>query len=753
MKFSFKSIFSINPASLTFCTILLVVFLFLLGLPILDLIELKTFDLRFRSRGHLKPTPAVVLALVDEKSLDKEGRWPWPRSKMANLVTALSEYGAKVIAFDIGFLEPDENSQLELIGQLDQQVKDLGIRNTKLAEFIKERRKIADNDLALAQAIKNSSATVVLGYFFHMSEHALNYRIEQSEIDQLLKRIDPSYPLVIYQDRETRVDPFIEAYVPESNLEIFTKAAQSSGYYNVTTDQDGVVRWLPLAIQCGENIYPPLSLLSVWHLLDRPQLMVKVAMYGVEGIRLGERFIPTDEKGQMLINYLGPPKTFPHVSISDILRGEVGKETFKDKVVIVGATAMGTHDIRSTPIGPLYPGVEVHATVIDNILTRNFLSKPKWSKIYDLIAIILLGFFTGLVLSRLSALKGLVFVTLLFILHVIIARWLFVRSGVWLNIVYPLLTLSVVYTTLTLYHYVTEERERKKIKGAFKHYVAPIVIEEMLKDPERLQLGGEEKVLTVLFSDLAGFTSYSERFRPHEMISILSDYFAEMTEQIFAYQGTLKEYVGDELMAIFGAPLEQVDHAARACATALAMREQRQKLGEAWSEIGRPHLKARTGINSGLMLVGNLGSRYRFAYGALGDHVNLGSRLEGLNKMYSTEILIGENTARLVEGSFLLRDVDLVKVKGREQTVRIYELLADSTASIAKKMEQALSCYAAGLEAYRQQYWKEALDLFKESLVLWPEDGPSRVMAERCRIYQETPPPEDWDGVFEHVSK
>lgn len=753
MKFSFKSIFSINPFSLTFCTILLVVFLFLIGLPILDLMELKTYDLRFRSRGHLKPSPAVVLALVDEKSLDKEGRWPWPRSKIANLVTVLSEYGAKVIAFDIGFLEPDENSQLELIGQLDQQVNDLGIRNTKLAEFIKERRKIADNDLALAQAIKNSSATVVLGYFFHMSEHALNYKIEQSEIDQQLKRIDPSYPLVIYEDREMSADPFIEAYAPESNLEVFTKAAQSSGYYNVTTDHDGVVRWLPLAIKCGENIYPPLSLLSVWHLLNRPQLMARVAMYGVEGIRLGERFIPTDERGQLLINYLGPARTFPHISISDILRGEVGKETFKDKIVLVGATAMGTHDIRSTPIGPLYPGVEVHATVIDNILTQNFLSKPKWSKIYDLIAIILLGLLTGLVLPRLSALKGLVFVILLFILHVIIARWLFVRSGVWLNIVYPLLTLAVAYTALTLYHYVTEERERKKIKGAFKHYVAPNVIEQMLENPDLLQLGGEEKVLTVLFSDLAGFTGYSERFRPPEMISILSDYFAEMTEQIFTYEGTLKEYVGDELMAIFGAPLDQHDHAERACAAALAMRDRRHELAEAWGEMGRPQLKARTGVNSGSMLVGNLGSRYRFAYGALGDHVNLGSRLEGLNKMYGTEILIGENTAGLVGETFLLREIDRARVKGRVTPERIHELVANSSAALAKEREQALSCYAAGFEAYLQQQWQEALGFFNEALRLWPEDGPSRVMAQRCRIYQETPPPEDWDGVFEHVSK
>lgn len=214
-----------------------------------------------------------------------------------------------------------------------------------------------------------------------------------------------------------------------------------------------------------------------------------------------------------------------------------------------------------------------------------------------------------------------------------------------------------------------------------------------------------------------------------------------------------KEYVGDELLAIFGAPIEQTDHAERACAAALAMREHRNALRGEWAKLGRPPLIARTGINSGRMLVGNLGSKYRFAYGVLGDHVNLGSRLEGLNKAYGTEILIGENTAQLVEKSFLLREIDLVRVVGREQAVRIYELLARSGTSIPREKEGALSCYTAGLEAYRQQRWGEALGLFKLSLTLWPQDGPSWTMAERCQIYQKAPPPEEWDSVFEALYK
>jgi adenylate cyclase len=304
-----------------------------------------------------------------------------------------------------------------------------------------------------------------------------------------------------------------------------------------------------------------------------------------------------------------------------------------------------------------------------------------------------------------------------------------------------------------LYRYITEERERRKIKGAFRQYVSSLVIEEILKDPARLKLGGQEKVITVLFSDLAGFSGYSERYAPNEMISILSEYFETMTEQVFAHQGTLKEYVGDELMAIFGAPLDQADHAQRACAAALAMRDRLQALRQEWARIGRPPLAARTGINSGLMLVGNIGSRYRFSYGALGDQVNLGSRLEGLNKMYGTEIILGENTARLVESSFLLRELDMVKVVGRKQPLRIYELVGKADDSLPEERKLCLRHFAAGLEAYRQQLWEDAIAFFNQSLAVWPEDEPSRIIAERCRIYQVASPPADWDCVFEHTSK
>jgi adenylate cyclase len=420
-------------------------------------------------------------------------------------------------------------------------------------------------------------------------------------------------------------------------------------------------------------------------------------------------------------------------------------------VVLIGATAVGTHDLRSTPIAPVYPGTEIHATVVDNILTGRTLERPRWWKVFDLLSIVGLTATLGWVLPRLRAVTGLVFQSALLGAFLALAAWLFARHGVWIDVVHPVLAISVNYTGLTTYRFLSEERERRRIKSTFRQYVAPGVVEEMLKNPQQLKLGGEEKILTVLFSDLEGFTGYSERYSPREMIAILSEYYGRVTEQVFAHRGTLKEYVGDELMAFFGAPFEQADHAGRACSAALAMREKRLALNSEWAAMGRPQLRARTGINSGPMLVGNLGSKYRFAYGVLGDQVNLGSRLEGLNRVYGTEILMGENTARLVGDAFVLRDVDLVRAKGKQQAIRVYELVARSRASLPLEQGEALALYGAGMKAYREQRWNEALALFEQASSAWPQDGPSRTMAERCRTYQAAPPGDGWDGVFEQT--
>jgi adenylate cyclase len=742
-----------HPATMTAAIVILVAALDATNNPLLDLVELNWLDLRFQLRGPLVPTGAVVVAAIDEKSLETEGHWPWRRTRIAALVDALSRDGAKVIGFDVTFPEPDDNAQLEFVDQLAGKVQSLAIDSPPLAEFIRESRSDADTDRALAGALKRSSAAIVLGYFFYTSEDKVGYALKQETIDRRLDRIAASkYPVVFFRNQKTASVPAIKAYAAQTSLAMFTAAATSSGHFTVVTDADGVVRWVPLVIQGGEEFFPPLSILCAWHYLGQPSLAIRAGQDGVEGVQLGERFLPTDKHGQLLINYRGPPQTFPYYSASDILGAKLPSGTFKDKIVLVGATAIGIGDLRTTPFGPVFPGPEVHATVIDNILVGDFAARPRLWGVFDLLVIVVLGALTGSALPRMSALGGFVFAAVLVAVYMLAAYGLFVISRLWLNMVYPLTAVAMCYTVLTVDRYLTEERERKRIKETFKHYVSAEVIEDVLADPEHLKLGGQEKVLSVMFSDLVGFTSYAEKYPASEIIGILSDYYDRMTEQVFAHRGTLTNYNGDELMAIFGAPVEQADHAHRACAAALAMLAHRDALGAEWAKLGRPHLRARTGINTGPMLVGNVGSRYRFAYTVLGDSVNLASRLEQINRVYGTQIMIGEHTARQVAAAFLLRQIDRVRVKGRQQALDIYELIATLDAPIPDSRREMLDRYAVALKAYRERQWDEAAALFEQCLALCPEDGPSLVMAERCRIYRATSPG-GWDGAFEHLTK
>jgi adenylate cyclase len=745
---SLKSFF-FNTATLTAATIGVAVSLFALAPPLLEDIELNWLDLRFRARGALAPGPAVVLAAIDEKSLSAEGRWPWPRARIAALVEALSRDGAKVIGFDVLFSESDNDGRLALISQLERALDERSIADGDVRRILREGRAGADQDQLLANAIGSSSAPVVLGYFFHMREEDVGYRIEAPEIASRLSAIEGSrYPLV-YQDPNAKSAPFITAYAPQTNLPMFTDKAASSGYFSVSSDRDGVVRWMPMVIQGGEDFFPPLALLSVWHYLGKPKLAVRAGTYGLEGVQIGERMIPTDEAGRLFINYRGAGNTFPTYSISDILAGKLPPGTFRDKIVVVGATAIGIGDIRTTPFGPVFPGPEVHANVIDNMLSGDFIERPRWSKVFDVMAIIGLGLLIGLVLPRTSALTGMLFTCTLLVAYVLGAHWLFVTQLIGMNLVYPVFAIGATYTVLTLYRFLVEEGERRRIKGAFQQYVAPDVIDIMLRDPAGVRLGGEEKMLTALLSDMEGFTSFSESHSPKEVIGVLSEYYAHMTEEVFAVQGTLVEYVGDEMFALYGAPMSHADHAVRACKSALAMRDRREQLNDAWEKLGRPRIKARTGINSGTMLVGNIGSKYRFHYGAMGDAVNLASRLEGLNKIYGTQTIISGTTAEMVAGVFRLRELDLVRVKGRAQALQIHELIGLAETPIDDMHQELLQRYAAGLLAYRQRRWDDALQDFEQCLRLRADDRPAQLMQTRCLQYRDKPPRPDWDGTFE----
>ena len=747
MKKAFKSFFSLNPAPLTILLTLLVLALFVVEVDLFEIVELKTYDFRFLSRGTKAPRPDVVMAVLDEKSLKSEGRWPWPRSKMAKLIEALSRDGAKVIGFDIIFAEPDENSSIQFIHQIEQKMKHYRVENEGVKAFIEESKAQADNDLTLAEAIKQSTAKVVLGYFFHMSQGELDYELDDKDRDDHLRRISGSrYPIVFLARQDRAIDSFIQAYAPQANLSMLAGATDASGYFNMIPDKDGVIRSMPLAIQCGKDIYSPLSIQSVWNYLGKPPLVVQVASYGIEGIRMGNLVIPTDEKGHMLINYLGPEKTFPEYSMTDILQGKVPKGTFRDKIVLVGATAVGLYDMRNTPFAAVYPGLEVHATVIDNILEKAFIHKPKWTRIFDALAIVLFALIMGILIPRLSAIKGVVLMSGLFVLYIFVTQWLFTHALLWVNMVYPLLGLVLLYTSLTIYRYLTEERERKKIRGAFSHYVSSSVVNEVLKNPDKLKLGGDMKELTVLFSDIRGFTTISEGLSPEEVHRLINEYLTAMTNIVFKNVGTLDKYMGDAVMAIYGAPVDQPDHAQKACDTALEMMQELKVLNAKWVQEGKPLLDIRIGINTGMMMVGNMGSEQRFEYTVLGDAVNLGSRLEGANKSYLTHILISEFTYDKVKDEFLCMEIDRVRVKGKTRPVKIYQLLGRKDVSASQV--ETIRYFHQGLQFYREQKWDRAMEAFKTVRSMDKGLYAARLYMERITGLKSNPPPPDWDGSF-----
>jgi len=744
-----KNFFRLSGLKIAFFSTLTVLVIYYLDPDFLSLLELKALDLRFVHRGKITPTGKVALVTIDEKSLDELGRWPWPRVRMAQLLDALMKSGPKVVGFDIVWAEPDENSEFKGLSAVGKKVKELGVDSRELENYLSEALKRADTDRALADSIARSRATV-LGYFFHFFPGEVQEKGQRPTQENLPSL--SAYNLVKYTSQEaTRVQLF-EADYAEVNIPAISGAAEGQGYFNIFPDRDGVVRWIPMVIRYQGRHYCALSLAVLQKFLDNPPLILRLAEFGVQEVRLGDLAIPTNEEGRMLINYRGPHKTFPHYSITDVIHGRVPAEAFKGKIVLVGATAMGIYDIRVTPFDHVFPGLEVHANVIDSIIGKQFLYRPNWVTLFDILAVIAIGLILGLILSRVKALWGALAGGLLFFAFYILSKLLFQGQGVWVNTTYPFFNLILTYLGITGYRYMTEEREKKKVRGAFQYYLTASVVEQMLENPEKLKLGGEKKDLTVLFSDIRGFTSISERMTPETLVKFLNEYLTKMTDLVFKYDGLLDKYMGDAIMAVWGAPLDQADHTQRACFTALDMVDELLVLQEKWAAEGMPKLNIGIGINSGPMVVGNMGSERRFDYTVMGDSVNLGSRLEGLNKLYGTHIIVSEMVYERVQEQVLGRELDSVRVKGKGQPAKIYELMARGPRTTPEQKALAEEFHVA-LEEYKKRNWGSALQTFQAILARHPDDGPTKLYVERCQSLQKDPPPRDWDGVYTMSTK
>jgi adenylate cyclase len=748
MKQRIMNILQISPFKITFFVIVLSLLLFFLDFRFLRFMELKTLDLRMVSRGAMATGGETVIAVVDDESIKEIGRWPWPRTTIAKLVDSLKASGVKAIGFDIVFSEPDHNSSLKTIDELSSEMKKQGINGSAIA-LLDKKRETADIDAVLARSISRAQ-NVTLGHYFYIGTED-NLVLAQKDIAQRAERIKNSrYQIINSSDRNPDDSGIRTAYAPEVNIKIISDAAQNSGYFNTTPDTDGTMRWSPLVIKFQNNYYPSLAISLLMQYLNWPMLSLNLEKYGVESIKIGDIKIPTDDRGRLLINYMGPAKTFPHYSIHDIIKGKIPAEKLRNKIVLIGVTATAVYDLRVTPFSPVYPGVEIHANVIDNILHQNFLIFSSLVRFIDILAIIVFGLAIGLIIPRLRAVWGAFVAVIIIGVFIVGNLFAFYHFNIWFNLVYPVLTMIAIYLGITLYHYIKEEREKNKIRGAFQYYLTASVINEMLKDPTKLKLGGDKKDLSVLFSDIRGFTTISEKLIPEELVRLLNEYLTEMTNIVFKYEGLLDKYMGDAIMAVFGAPLDQPDHARRACLTALEMIGELHNLQKKWEAEGRPILNIGIGINTGDMVVGNMGSEMRFDYTVMGDMVNLGSRLEGINKEYGSNIIISEFTYAIVQGSMSCRELDWVRVKGKNKPVKIFELLGEKKDE--GNWKDLIVSFEKGLMLYREAKWDEAMESFKV-LTIRADDFASSMYIERCKSLKEQPPPQPWNGVFTMTKK
>ena len=737
-------------------------------LSIFEIAELKAYDYKVRLRGQRPVSGNVVIVAVDERSLAEQGKWPWPRTKQAKLVDKLSEAGVSAIGFDILFPEPDKSFSLE---SFKSELKKKGFSNLQENDLMQLIDEASSSDKKFADALANSERSV-LGYYVDLSQENPS-GIKVSELNPDLVNLIEFFEYSIIQFIDTQLAEDVENtgkainfeqtgeedlsylfYIIKSiGISIYelSSAANSAGYTSFIQKPDGVVRKIPLVQKMGDHFYPPLSLALVKQATGL-NLGIDFGKYGVDAIRVGDTIVPSNEKGDYVINWYGDGHTFEHIPATDVLTGKVGANELQNKIVIVGGTAAAIHDIHYSPFGGLYPGVESHANIIENILNQDFMKRPVEFHLIDIVMILGTGFLLSLASLYFKALVMAIMASVGIGGYLYFDHYMFNDQGIWVNVVFPVLTQLFVYTGITLYRFTFEEREKRFIKGAFSQYLAPAVVNQLVGDPNLLKLGGERKVLTAFFSDVAGFSTISEKLTPEELVLLLNEYLSEMTDIIMKYEGTVDKFEGDAIIAFFGAPIPQEDHARRACLATLDMQKRCNEMREVWREQGKHELFMRIGLNTGPMVVGNMGSKTRMDYTMMGDSVNLAARLEGVNKQYGTYDMFSEFTYEHVKDEVEVRELDLIRVVGKSEPVRIYQLLCRK-GELDENMSKIIDLYAKGLEHYRKQEWDEALDSFGEVLEIDEKDGPSLTFFERCLLFQKESPPADWDGVFSMKTK
>jgi len=711
----------------------------------LPALEHRLLDLHFQIRRTAPTSGQVVVIAVDAQSIEEVGRWPWPREIMGELLRRLCEAGISVAAFDIVFSEPQREPAHAFTRRLSETPGLSGEARSAVEAVLSQ----PTGDEAFAAQIRACRDRVVLGYFLRQEKEWKAPEEDWLEPDALEHFLDyAAIPVATVRSKEFLG---VKAKGVEANIPIISDAARHYGFFSLKTDPDGQVRHHQLvwALEGRPDFHPSLALKAVqiyWG--GEPPIRLNVDGGGGVLLQAAGRKVYSELRGWQLIDFRGPPETLRYVSAMDVLRGEEDLD-LEGKIAFIGVTEVGIKDVRPTSLDPLFPGTEILATVADGMIRGEYLQRTSNDKLLDAALVLLLGLLLGWLLQRIPHAQHALILTLtVTVAYLLWNHAAFVWLHRWMYGVAPLITIAGTYTGVTLYRALAVERRAREIKDVFQKYVAASVVDEMLSNPSHVRLGGEKRVLSILFSDIRDFTSISEGMDPQTLVQFLNAYFTPMTEIIIDSRGTVDKYMGDAIMAFWGAPLKMEDHAVRSCEAALEMRVQLEVLRRSIKDIDIPHLEIGIGINTGAVSVGNMGSEQIYDYTVIGDTANLASRLEGANKTYGTNILITESTWEAFgrEG-FVVRRIDRVRVKGKAQPVLIMELMGRDGDEI-EGGDGFPARFEEGLEAYYDRRFVEALEIFQATLKARPEDKPSRLYIGRCEAFCAYPPPDDWDGVF-----
>ncbi|WP_321470891.1 adenylate/guanylate cyclase domain-containing protein [Halarcobacter sp.] len=682
----------------------------------------KLRDYFFTIRGEVSNNDNVVIVDIDEESLKEVGQWPWSRPKVAELLERITLANAAIIGFDVVFAEPDKSSPHSVFKKYD-----LNIENPP------------NYDLILGQTI--SQTPTILGYVFKFNSK--NKKNKNA----------PSIPAIfIEKNKKLGEDYLLKAKDVILNVPEIQENSYSSGFFNNIPDESGVVRSVPLVISYNDVIYPSLSLEIMRIATKSKKVIINYDEFGVQNIVLNNIKIPTDRYGRLLVNYKGGSKNYKYYSAKDILNEKISTKELENKIVLIGTSAVGLLDLRATPFNSVYPGVEVHANVIDNILESDFIYKPSWADGANIVLIFVLSILTVLLITYTPFWLNPIITTILLAVTLIALYKLFL-TGLVLNILFPLLSIVTAAILVTLYDYFYEIKKEEAIKKKFASKVSKSVMDNLLKNMDNNEFQAEEKEVTIFFSDIRGFTNISEEMsNAKKLIEYLNQYMEPMSNIITKYEGTIDKYIGDAIMAYWNAPADVENHADKAVKASLEQISELNILNKKLKESNYPLIDIGIGLNTGKAIVGEMGSSGRSDYTVIGDPINLGSRLESLCKFYDSKLNISNFTKDKLEENYIFRFLDLVQVKGKKEPIEIWQVI--SQGEIEDSLKKELDDYNNAIRLYKNKQFEEALKIF-QSLEGNKEKANKKIYKiyiSRCEEFIKNPP-EKFNGVFEHQIK